>query len=82
MFTVTTVFSILAYVWMYYCLMDEIVQPHEAWITLALFPILIIMALIADKCGDTKTETDKAAQLPVMNTAEFIAVLKDDRADD
>jgi len=40
------------------------------------------MALIADKCGDTKNEVDAASQLPVMNTAEFIAVLKDDRTDD
>jgi len=48
-FAVTTVFSILAYVWMYIVLVDEVVEPYEAWITLALFPILIILAWIMDR---------------------------------
>jgi len=48
-FAVTTSFSIIAYVWMYQVLSDELVEPYEAWITLALMPLLIIVALAADK---------------------------------
>merc|ERR1712166_584568 len=44
-FAVTTSFSIIAYVWMYIVLQDELVEPYEAWITLALMPLLIIVAL-------------------------------------
>ena len=76
-FAVTTVFSVLAYVWMYIVLMDEEVKPYEAWITLALFPVLIGLALIADKMSGSAEKIDPAATLPVMNTLEFIEVLKD-----
>jgi len=34
---------------MYQVLSDELVEPYEAWITLALMPLLIIVALAADK---------------------------------
>jgi len=85
-FTVTTIFSIVAYVWMYICLMDEIVEPYEAWITLALFPILIIIALMADKISAGKTATDeegdKAEKLPVLNTADFINALTSEKPDE
>jgi len=77
-FAVTTVFSVLAYVWMYIVLMDEEVKPYEAWITLALFPVLIGLALIADKMSGSAEKIDPAATLPVMNTLEFIEVLKND----
>jgi len=81
-FAVTTVFSVLAYVWMYIVLIDEEVKPYEAWITLALFPVLIGLALIADKMSDSAEKIDPAATLPVMNTLEFIEVLKNDQPED
>ena len=81
-FAVTTVFSVLAYVWMYIVLKDEIVEPYEAWVTLALFPVLIIMALIADKLSSSAEKIDPAATLPVMNTLEFIEVLKNEQPED
>lgn len=85
-FTVTTIFSILAYVWMYIALMDEIVEPYEAWVTLALFPILILVALIADKMAAGKTKTDDeggaAEKLPVLNTADFINALTSEKPDE
>jgi hypothetical protein len=52
-FAVTTFFSVIAYVWMYIVLQDEIVEPYEAWVTLSLMPILIGMALAADKMSGT-----------------------------
>lgn len=81
-FAVTTVFSVLAYVWMYIVLKDEVVEPYEAWVTLALFPVLIIMALIADKLSKSAEKIDPAATLPVMNTLEFIEVLKNEQPED
>jgi len=50
-FTITTVWSVFAYAWLYYCLSDEEgeVTPLEAWLTFGFFWILLIMAFIADK---------------------------------
>ena len=47
-FAVTTIWSILAYIWLYYVLTDGIVEQWEAYFTLGCFFILIIMAYIAD----------------------------------
>lgn len=71
----------LAYVWMYIVLQDEVVQPYEAWITLALFPVLIILAWIMDKMSKS-AEPDSASKLPVMNTLEFIEVLKNEQPEE
>lgn len=81
-FIVTTVFSILAYVWMWYVLLDGLVKPHEAWITLGLFVVLILMAWIADKMSEPAKENDAAHNLPIMNTLEFIEVLKNEQPED
>jgi solute carrier family 8 (sodium/calcium exchanger) len=48
-FSITTGFSIFAYVWMYYVLSDEVVLWWEAWTTFAFFWLLILVAWIADK---------------------------------
>lgn len=81
-FAVTTVFSVLAYVWMYVCLIDQIVTPAEAWITLALFPVLILMALAADKLSTDKSDNVDVDHLPILNTAEFISILTNEKKDE
>jgi solute carrier family 8 (sodium/calcium exchanger) len=85
-FAVTTSFSIIAYVWMYLVLQDELVEPYEAWITLALMPLLIVVALAADKLsgsGDAHAAlTNGDDILPVLNAAEFIQLLTDEKAAD
>jgi solute carrier family 8 (sodium/calcium exchanger) len=48
-FSITTGFSIFAYVWMYYVLNDERVEWWEAWTTFGFFWLLILVAWIADK---------------------------------
>ena len=48
-FFVTSVFSILSYVWLYIVLLDQVVSVTEAWITFALFFVLIALAFGADK---------------------------------
>ena len=53
-FAITTTWSIIAYVWLYIVLLDGIVKPWEAYLTLGFFFILIIMAYIAD-CLRRKT---------------------------
>lgn len=47
-FTITTIWSIIAYVWLYVVLIDGIVKEWEAYLTLGMFFLLIIMAYIAD----------------------------------
>lgn len=47
-FTITTIWSIIAYVWLYVVLLDGIVEEWEAYLTLGMFFLLIIMAYIAD----------------------------------
>lgn len=48
-FSITTTFSILAYVWMFLVLRDKEVTWVEAWVTFAFFWLLILTAWIADK---------------------------------
>jgi len=48
-FSITATFSILAYIWMFIALLDQEVAMYEAWLTLALFFVLIGFAFGADK---------------------------------
>ena len=61
-FTITCVWSMIAYIWLYYCLMDSVVSEVEAWLTFVYFWIMLIMAFIADKINAkrTKERLDKA----------------------
>lgn len=74
----TTIFSLVAYVWMYIVLEDEKVYPYEAWITFGLFVVLIASAYGIDVCvakSKVKPAADEA--LPVINTKEFIQILQE-----
>ena len=58
-FGVTASFSLLAYIWLYVVLSvssPNEVEIWEAWVTLVLFLVLILLAYIADKCNQKKTE--------------------------
>ena len=57
-FAITTIWSIIAYVWLYVVLLDGIVKEWEAYLTLGFFFFLIIMAYIADKIR-SKTIQDR-----------------------
>ena len=48
-FTITTTWAVLAYLWLYYVLLDKKVTLTEAILTLSYFFILICMAFAADK---------------------------------
>jgi len=48
-FTITTTWAVLAYMWLYYVLMDKKVSNIEAYLTLAYFFVLLGMAFAADK---------------------------------
>jgi len=58
-FSITTGFSIFAYVWMYYVLTDDEVKWWEAWTTFAFFWLLILVAWIADKIQAAKKKDDE-----------------------
>ena len=53
-FAITTVWSVIAYIWLYIVLLDGEVAHWEAYLTLGFFFVLIIMAYIAD-CLRRKT---------------------------
>jgi hypothetical protein len=67
-FATTTIFSVFAYLWLYYCLLDGYVNPFEAWFTFALFFIMIIVAYGMDKFGSRKAKFEaKKAALEAYN---------------
>jgi solute carrier family 8 (sodium/calcium exchanger) len=54
-FFTTSVFSIFAYVWFYVCLIvssPNEVTVVEAWVTLAFFLVLVVLAFGADKFNE------------------------------
>ena len=53
-FACTTTLSVLAYVWLYVSLLDGYVSPFEAWLTFALFFIMIGIAYVLDKMGQRR----------------------------
>jgi len=57
-FTVTSIFSLLAYGWLFFCLSDKdsIVTRTEAWVTMVLFFILVILAFIMDRVNAARTK--------------------------
>lgn len=48
-FSVTATFSVFAYVWMWICLRDMIVEPWEAWLTFLFTFVLLGIAYAADR---------------------------------
>jgi solute carrier family 8 (sodium/calcium exchanger) len=51
-FFVTALWSVLAYIWMYFIIVSNtpsVVEPWEAILTLLFFPLLVIWAWVADK---------------------------------
>ena len=58
MFAITTIWSIIAYIWLYIVLLDSEVQDWEAYLTLGFFFALILMAYIAD-CLRRKTVKER-----------------------
>lgn len=64
----TTVFAMFAYIWLYWCLLDGVVDPLEAWLTLFFFFALIGVAYIMDKIGERK-----AAKLQSAETGTEVA---------
>lgn len=64
-FTVTSVFSIFAYVWLYMCLSINtpgIVTIVEGWVTLIFFFILLVLAYMADKAFAAHLEKLKSEE--------------------
>lgn len=64
-FTITSVFSLWAYIWMYLTLQvwsPEKIEYWEAWSTLAFFFILVILAYSADRINHAITNAFKTEQ--------------------
>lgn len=73
MFILTTIFSIVAYVWMWFVLSgDGLVEVWEAWVTFGLFWVLIASAYGIDVCIAKNKIKPQGEELPVLNMKEFI----------
>jgi solute carrier family 8 (sodium/calcium exchanger) len=56
-FITTAIFSVFAYIWMYYCLSinsEGVIDTLEAYLTFGYFFILLILAFSADKFNQNK----------------------------
>ncbi|XP_069978561.1 sodium/calcium exchanger Calx isoform X8 [Penaeus vannamei] len=75
-FLVTAVFSVVAYLWLLIILMvtsPEEVEVWEAVVTFLLFPLLVLLAWLAERnfCGvPNKTDTSKQIELGNFQTAD------------
>ena len=61
-FAITTCWSIIAYIWLYVVLLDGVVKPYEAYLTLGFFFLLILMAYTADCLRRKTTKAREDAQ--------------------
>lgn len=72
----TAVFSVVAYLWLLIILMvtsPEEVEVWEAVVTFLLFPLLVLLAWLAERnfCGvPNKTDTSKQIELGNFQTGE------------
>lgn len=75
-FAITSVFSLVAYLWLLIMLVavsPDMVEVWEAVVTLVLFPLLVLLAWLAEKniCGvPSKTETSKQMELGSFEPGE------------
>ena len=70
-FGVTSIFSIFAYVWMFIVLSDQKVTPAEAWITFALFFVLILSSYAADRFKSRNDEKNDTLQIQNADKQDF-----------
>lgn len=71
-FSITCVFSVFAYIWIFIVLRDQHVDTTEAWITFILFFVLIGLAFAADKyktMQDAKVSEGKEDEPPAIEYA-------------
>ena len=71
-FIITTTFSVVAYLWLFYVLNDETIKMWEAWVTLAMFIVLLVTAYIADCCRAKKIKEVEAARFGNMEHMSVI----------
>lgn len=69
-FTITTTFSLWAYVWLYICLLDGVVTQVEAWVTFGFFWLLLVIAYIADKINEKRMKARLDSRFGVEATQE------------
>jgi len=62
-FAITTTWSVIAYCWLFYCLLDYEVTVLEASLTFIFFWVLLAMAVGADMCNRAKIKARENARL-------------------
>lgn len=53
-FSITSCFSLFAYIWLFICLQDDVIDVIEAWLTLFFFFLLIGLSFAADKFNQSR----------------------------
>jgi len=66
-FAITGISSLWAYIWLFIVVGDNAVQPYEAWLTIIMFFVLIVMAFGADKYNASKQGDDIGEQERALN---------------
>ena len=69
-FTVTSIFSILAYVWLYVVLDDGFVRLYEAIITFSAFWIVMLIAYVTDRINAKRTKARMQEKLGELGAAK------------
>ena len=62
-FGVTATSSLFAYIWLYYVLIDQVVEKWEAWVTFIFFFILVALAFAADRYKASKVKKDDVEEV-------------------
>jgi len=73
-FGVTATFSVFAYIWLFIVLLDQRVDPWEAWVTLFFFFLLLALAFAADRMGSGDDEEEEEALVVSQVHIDFTAV--------
>jgi len=71
-FAITGISSLWAYIWLFIVVSDNAVAPYEAWLTIIMFFVLIVMAFGADKYNASKQGDDLGEEERLLN--EFTPV--------
>ena len=85
-FGVTASFSVIAYIWLWVALLDMQIEMWEAFVTFALFPVLVGIAYVADSCNASNEDDVDSVSIPPIalqyNVTDFYKHLLAEQAKD
>lgn len=78
-FIVTVIFSLGAYVWIFYVLYDEVVETWEGFLTLFFFFLLLLTSYLTDRICQCKHKSRKSESRgnEIANAIEDLGIALD-----